>query len=121
MLAALLLNLTGEGPPPPAVAQRFGGGPFWSRYGYGKWYRQERDEDDETSTHAQPVVEPAPEPAVQREAAPVVYRAADIDAERIAGRIRQQLPASLLEARASAKPKPVEQDDELAIVLLLSD
>lgn len=124
MLAALLLNLGGEGPPPapPAALQRFGGGPFWSRYGYGKWYRQDRD-PEETTTSARPVAEPEP---IARAVEPaIVYRAPSaIDADGIAERVRTELLDRLREAARTAKPrkaKAVEQDDELPIVFLLSD
>lgn len=52
MLAALLLNL-GQAPAPPApvvAPARFGGGPFWRRYGYDKSY----DEIRESTTSALP-------------------------------------------------------------------
>lgn len=49
MLAALLLNQGNQGTPP--VKPRFGGGPFWSRYGYDeKLY-------DQTTTTALPATE----------------------------------------------------------------
>ena len=55
MLAALLLNL-GVQPPQPPAQQNFGGGPFWSRYGYDKSYDAIRTQTSSAIAPIEPVV-----------------------------------------------------------------
>lgn len=113
MLAALLLNL-GSGPPPPSPPSRqgFGGGPFTSRYGYGREYQS-------TTTSALPVIddiELAPvveRPAIQRQQPKINYRVLN---ERVADSVAKDMRNLANQRRQELE----DENDEAEAILLMN-
>jgi hypothetical protein len=126
MLAALLCNLTPGPPPPPkppAFRPRFGGGPFWKRYGYDPRYYRQEDEEEELSEPQAEIVEAAIDQAVgairtEAKPQPIV-----LDAKRIFERVFSEVQGIERERvreiwRAEIKRR-LQQDDEGMIVCLM--
>ena len=111
MLAALLLNL-GSGPPPPSAPPRsgFGGGPFTSRYGYGREYQS-------TTTSALPVIDDI-------ELAPVVERPAiqrpKINYRVLSERVAESAAKDMRKLVDQRKQELEDENDEVETILLMN-
>lgn len=114
MLAALLLNLGGQ-PPQPGPA-RFGGGPFWSRYGYDRAYDAIRRS---TSSDALPALddeEPVAvvgRPDIQRRAEPPQLNYRILDA-----RVSEAVAADMRKFRDIREQDRLDDEEAEAILMM---
>lgn len=111
MLAALLLNLGGTPPPQPP---RFGGGPFWSRYGYDRAYEAIRRS---TSTDSLPALDDEElvvrRPAVQHRAEPPQLNYRLLDA-----RVSDAVAADMHKFRDIREQDRLDDEEAEAILMM---
>lgn len=114
MLAALLLNL-GSGPPPPSPPSRqgFGGGPFWSRYGYDRSYDAIREQ---TTSAIEPIAEPQ---TVVRPLAP--YRTEPkINYRVLSQRVADSVAKDMRNLADQRRQELEDENDEAEAILLMN-
>lgn len=115
MLAALLLNL-GSGPPPPSPPSRqgFGGGPFWSRYGYDRAYDAIRSN---TSSAIEPVAEPPISGPVARPATPIPPK---INYRVLSKRVADSVAKDMRNLADQRRQELEDENDEAEAILLMN-
>lgn len=116
MLAALLLNLGGQPPPQPPAKPRFGGGPFWSRYGYDSAYEAiRRNRRTTSSTVYEPEDEPEPldKPVVRPRAEPP-----QLNYRLLESRVADAVAADMRKFRDIREQDRLDDEEAEAILML---